>query len=144
HLGEMHNPKIVPALTDLLSRAQAHQVIEATVEALAKQKDPRAIPALQRAARGPYDSFLKLSIAQAQVALGDREGLATLVSVLKSDGAALARQQASDLLERVAGKKFGYQSDKDVRQNSAALARIDAWVNSEGKTVRFVAHDLFA
>ena len=139
HLGEMHNPKIVPALTDLLSRAQAHQVIEATVEALAKQKDPRAIPALQRAARGLYDSFLKLSIAQAQVALGDREGLATLVSVLKSDGAALARQQASDLLEGVAGKKFGYQSDKDVRQNSAALARIDAWVNSEGKTVRLDA-----
>ena len=139
HLGGMHNPKIVPALTDLLSRAQSHQAVEATVEALAKQKDPRAIPALQRAARGPYDSFLKLSIAQAQVALGDREGLATLVSVLKSDGAALARQQASDLLEGVAGKKFGYQSDKDVRQNSAALARIDAWVNSEGKTVRLDA-----
>ncbi len=70
HLGGMHNPKIVPALTDLLSRAQSHQAVEATVEALAKQKDPRAIPALQRAARGPYDSFLKLSIAQAQLALG--------------------------------------------------------------------------
>jgi zinc/manganese transport system permease protein len=137
HLREMHDPKIVPALTDLLSRTQSHQVIEATVEALRKQKDPRAIPALQHAAQGNYDSFLKLAIAQAQLTLGDREGLSTLVGILKTDSAGLARQQANDQLERLAGKKFGYQPDKDVLQNRAALARIDAWTKDEAKKVRW-------
>ena len=137
HLAHLRDPNIVPALMELLARTQSQRVVEATVEALMKQKDPRAVPALQRAAQENYDSFLKLTIAQTQLALGDREGLSTLVNILKSDSAGLARQQANDQLEKVAGKKFSYQPDKDVQQNGAALARIDAWLNDEGRTVQW-------
>ncbi len=135
HLKTMRDPKIAPAIADLLMHNPSEQVVEAAIELLVKQNDSRALPALQHAAREKYDGFLKLSIAQAQLALKDREGLSTLVAILKSEGAALARAQANDLLERVAGKRFGYQSDKGVEENRAALARIDAWVSGEAKNL---------
>ena len=135
HLKEMRDPKIAPALADLLMRNPSEQIVEAAVEVLKKQNDPRAVSALRHAAQGNYDSFLKLSIAQTQLALGDRQGFSTLVAILKSEGPGLARQQASDLLEKLAGKKFGYQAEKDIQQNGTVLATIDVWLNSEGKTL---------
>jgi hypothetical protein len=92
------------------------------------------VPALRQAAGGNHDSFLKLSIAEAQLALGDSEGFSTLMTILQSDDAGLARQQANALLEKQAGKQFGYQADKDVKQNGPALSRIEAWLKSEAKT----------
>ena len=137
HLKEMRDPKIAPALADLLMRNPSEQIVEAAVEVLKRQNDPRAVPALRHAAQGNYDGFLQLSIAQAQLALGDGQGFLTLVAILKSEGPGLARQQASDLLEKLAGKKFGYQAEKDIHQNGTTLATIDAWLNSEGKTLHW-------
>ncbi len=102
-----------------------------------KQKDPRAIPALRRAAQENYDDFLKLSIAKAQLALRDTEGFATLIQVLKNDGANLARQEANELLEKHAGTGFGYQVDKTVVKNKAALLKIDDWWKREGATLKW-------
>ncbi len=137
HLKQMRDPKIAPAVADLLRRNPSEQIVEALVEVLKHQNDPGAVAALREAAKANYDSFLKLSIAQAQLELGDREGLATLLAILKSDGAGLARQQANDLLEKLSGKKFGYQAEKDAQQNASTLASIDAWLTSEGKTLRW-------
>ncbi len=137
HLKEMRDPKIALAIADLLRRNPSEQIVEALVEVLKHQNDPGAVATLREAAKANYDSFLKLSIAQAQLELGDREGFATLLAILKSDGAGLARQQASDLLEKLSGKKFGYQAEKEVQQNGSALASIDAWLKSEGKTLRW-------
>jgi HEAT repeat protein len=133
HLGDMHDVRIVPALSGLLARTRSEQVVEAAVEALGKQKDPRAIPALRRAAQGSYDDFLKLSIARAQLALGDREGYAILVHILRSDEAGFARQQANELLEARAGRKFGYDAGLPVAQNAAALRRIEEWAAQEAR-----------
>lgn len=127
HLGELQDQRIAPALADLLSRTQSEQVVEATVEALRRQKDPRAAPALRRAARGNYDDFLKLSIAKAQLTLGDREGFVTLIAILKNDESVFARKQANELLEAQSGHKFGYQTDNAIDRNRAALQRIDEW-----------------
>jgi zinc/manganese transport system permease protein len=132
HLKEIRGPQVAPALADLLMRNPSEQIVEAVVGALKNQKDRRALPALRHAAQANYDAFLKLAIADAQLALGDRDGFATLVAILKSDGAGLARQQASDLLEQRAGRKFGYQPDRDARQNNAALTSIEAWLKTEG------------
>ena len=137
HLKEMRDPKIAPAVADLLRRNPSEQIVEALVEVLKHQNDPGAVAVLREAAKANYDSFLKLSIAQAQLELGDREGLATLLAILKSEGAGLARQQANDLLEKLSGKKFGYQAEKDIQQNGSALASIDAWLKSEGKTLHW-------
>ncbi|TMA09434.1 MAG: hypothetical protein E6J89_12965 [Deltaproteobacteria bacterium] len=137
HLAEMRDPNIVPALTDLLSRTRSQQVVEATVEALRKQKDPRAVPFLRRAAQEEHDDFLKLSIAKAQLALGDPQGFATLIQVLKSDGASLARQEASELLEKQSGSRFGYQIDKTVTENKPALQKIDGWWKREGSKLNW-------
>ena len=137
HLKKMHDPKITPAVADLLARNPSEQIVESAVELLKEQKDPRAVPALRQTAQGNHDSFLKLSIAEAQLALGDPEGFSTLMTVLKSDDAGLARQQANALLEKQSGKQFGYQPDKDVKQNFPALSRIAAWLNGEAKTLHW-------
>jgi zinc/manganese transport system permease protein len=127
HLGDMHDPRIVPSLSNLLARARSEQVVEAAVEALGKQKDPRAIPALRHAAEANYDPFLKLSVARAQLATGDLEGYATLIKILKSDEAGYARNLAIELLESKAGQKFGYHPEHSVAENAAALHRIEEW-----------------
>ncbi|MFQ5684151.1 MAG: iron chelate uptake ABC transporter family permease subunit [Candidatus Binatia bacterium] len=127
HLGTLHDARIVPALTDLLSETHSTRIVEAAVKVLKRQKDPRALPALRRLAQEDFDNFLKLSIAQTQLALGDGEGIATLIKVLKTDGANFARRQASELLEEVSGKKFAYESEKSVMQNRAALLKVEKW-----------------
>ena len=131
HLGDMHDPRIVPALTNLLMRTKSEQVVEATVEALSKQQDPRAIPALRHAAQGKFDPFLKLSIARAQMTLGDKEGFATLIEILKNEEAAFARQQALELFETQSGRKFGYDPEQSVAANAAAIERIEEWYRKE-------------
>jgi len=136
HLGEMHDPRIVPALTELLAHTQSEQVIEATVEALGKQRDPRAIPALQHVAQGNYDDFLKLSISKAQLALGDPDGFVTLIKILKSDEAGFARHQAIELLESKSGRKFGYNPDQPLDHNRVALQRIEEWWKKEGSRLK--------
>ena len=137
HLRELNSPKIVPALADVLMHDPSEQVVEAVVDALKEKQDARAIPALRRVAQGNYDAFLKLSIAEAQLASGDGDGFVTLAGILKGDGAPLARQRASELLERSAGKKFGYNADKDLQQNGAAVASIDTWLKNESKTLKW-------
>ena len=112
-------------------------MIEATVEALGKQRDPRAIPALQHAAQGNYDDFLKLSIAKAQLALGDPEGFVTLIKILKNDEAGFARQQANDLLESKMGRKFGYNPDHPVAHNRVAIQKIEEWWKKEGGRLKW-------
>ena len=136
HLRELNSPKIGPALADVLMRDLSDQVVEAVVDALKEKQDARAVPALRHAAQGNYDAFLKLSIAEAQLASGDGEGFVTLAGILRSDGASLARQRASELLEKKAGKKFGYDAGKDLQQNGAALASIESWLKNEGKTLK--------
>lgn len=132
HLGDMQDPRIVPALSDLLNKTKSEDVIEAVVEALGKQKDPRAISALRKASEGDYDDFLKFSVAKAQLSVRDKKGIDTLVKILKNEEAGFARQQAIDLLESTSGKKFGYKADQPVAQNSAALKTIDDWWKKEG------------
>jgi zinc/manganese transport system permease protein len=127
HLGDMHDARIVPALTNLLGRTKSERVVEATVEALSKQKDPRAIPALRHAAEGNYDPFLKLSIARGQLATGDREGYGTLIKVLQNDEAGFARNQAIELLESKSARQFGYNPERSASENAAALRRIEEW-----------------
>jgi zinc/manganese transport system permease protein len=136
HLGEMHDPRIVPALTKILQETKSEQMVETVAEALGKQKDPRAIPALSAAANNHYDDFLKLTIAQAQLAVGDQQGFATLIAILKSDDAGFARQQAIEVLEKQSGKKFDYDAQKSVAENQAALKKIDQWWSKEGSKLK--------
>jgi zinc/manganese transport system permease protein len=134
HLRKVDNPRVLRALADVLMHNPSEQIVEAIVGALKEQKDPEAIAALRHAARQDYDAFLKLSIAEAQVAAGDNDGLFTLASILKGDGAPLARQRASELLEKSAGRKFGYNADADHKQNGAALESVEAWLKNESQT----------
>jgi len=132
HLGDLHDARIVPALTDLLLRTKSDQVIEHVVEALGKQDDPRAIPALRDAALEPHDDFLRITIAQAQLHLRDSHGFATLLAILRDDQAAYARHQANELFEGEAGKKFGYDPGLSVTENTQALNRMAEWYARDG------------
>ncbi|MBI2999814.1 MAG: hypothetical protein HYY46_15405 [Deltaproteobacteria bacterium] len=80
---------------------------------------------------------MKLSIAKAQLALGDHEGFGTLIQVLKNEESVFARQQASELLEARSGRRFGYDAEKSVAQNTAALQGINEWWKIEGSRLRW-------
>lgn len=136
HLGDMRDTRIVPALTKVLQETKSEQVVETVAEALGKQKDPRAIPALSAAANNHYDDFLKLTIAQAQLAVGDQQGFATLIAILKSDEGGFARQQAIEILEKQSARKFGYDAQKSVAENQAAIKKIDDWWTKEGSKIK--------
>ena len=60
-----------------------------------------------------------------------------MIQVLKSDGASLARQEASELLEKQSGSRFGYQIDKTVTENKPALQKIDGWWKREGSKLNW-------
>jgi zinc/manganese transport system permease protein len=136
HLGDMHDPRVVPALAELLGRTRSEQVVEAVAEALAKQRDPRAIPALRQAAQGKFDDFLKLSIARSQLASGDPQGFLSLISILNGEEGGYARQQANELLESTSGRRFGYDPSQSPAHNKAALKRVQQWWKDEGSRSR--------
>ena len=139
HLGDIRDPRIVPALNALLSSTRSGRVVEAVVAALDKQQDPRSLPALRAAARNGLDDFLMLNISQTQLSLGDPDGFATLIAVLKGDGAAYARQQALDLLERRSGRSFGYNAALPAADNSSVLRNIEQWYGREGASFKPLA-----
>jgi hypothetical protein len=78
-----------------------------------------------------------LAIAGAQLKLGDPEGFSTLVKVLKVEGATYAREQAKELLEKTAGRSFGYRVDLPVAENASALKTIEEWYKREGAALKF-------
>jgi hypothetical protein len=132
HLEEMSDPRIVPALDALLVHTTSDEVVEAVVTAMSKQKDARSIPALRKAAAGIYDFFLKLTIAEAQLNVGDSEGYANIIGILKEDDAGYARHQANNFFEKRSGQKFGYNPDLPVAANSVAVARMTEWYAAIG------------
>lgn len=139
-LQGLHDARIVPALVKLLDTTTSDQVVEAVVEALGQRKDPHAIPALEGAAARGYDEALRVTIGQVQIALGDRKGFETLAHVLDDGEAAeFARQQAKDLIESAAGRKFGYTAEKSVAENAAAIRRIEEWIRTEATRMRWSA-----
>ncbi|MBP1611072.1 MAG: hypothetical protein H6Q04_3307 [Acidobacteria bacterium] len=140
HLQEMNDPRIVPALDSLLARTQSDEVVESTVTALSKQKDARAVPALRKAAAGTYDYFLKLTIAEAQLNVGDTEGFSTLMAILKKDDAGYARHQANDLFEAKSGRKFGYNPDMSAAANQHPLTEMSHWYSSTGSRLKLDAN----
>src|SRR6185295_18962128 len=127
HLGDINDARIVPALRDLLSKSTNEQVVEAIAEAFTKKKDPKAVPALKAALQKNYDPFLKLTLAKALIQLNDTSGYDTLVQILKNDDAGFARAQALELIKAKAGQDFGYNAEKSVAENSAAIQKIDQW-----------------
>jgi zinc/manganese transport system permease protein len=137
HLGDMRDPRIVPALTKFLEKERSEQLVEATIDALAKQKDQRAIAALRNAVNRNYDDFMKLSIGTAQLKIGDPQGFLTLIHILQNEEAGYARQQAAIELETQSGQKFGYNAEKSVQENSAALKKIMQWWDKRGKRMTY-------
>ena len=133
HLGEMHDSRIVPTLVESMGKTTSEELIESTVEALAQQKDPRAIPALREAAGRDYDPFLKLTIARAQLEVGDNEGFQTLIEIFKNKEAGFARVQAYELLEELSGQSFGYMADKSTEQNKTSIRKMEDWWKNKWK-----------
>ena len=127
HLSEMNDPRIVPAMADLLARTDSEQVTESIAEALTKLKDLRAIPSLKSALAKDYDPFLKLTIARALVELGDKSGYQVLIDILKNDEAGFARAQAIEIIKGKAGQDFGYNPEKTVAENAKAIELLERW-----------------
>ncbi len=128
HLGDVNDPRIVPALTEVLSRSGSEQVVETIAGALMKRKDSRAIPGLKAALKKNYDPFLKLTIATALIELKDQSGYETIIQILKNDDAGFARAQAIEVLKTKAGRDFGYSPEKTAAENAAAIDRLQGWV----------------
>lgn len=128
HLGGVNDPRIVSALTELLSRSNNEQVVEAIAEALMKRNDSHAIPGLKAALKKNYDPFLKLTIAKALIELKDKSGYEALIQILKNDEAGFARAQAIEVVKAKAGRDFGYNPEKSVSENAAAIDGLERWL----------------
>jgi hypothetical protein len=128
HLSEMNDPRIVPALSDLMARSNSEQVVEGIAQAMEQKKDPKAVPVLEKALTRDFDPFLKLSIAKALVGLNNQGGYSALVEILKNDEAGFARSQALDLIKTKAGSDFGYNPEKTAAENKDALVHIEDWL----------------
>ncbi len=131
HLSEMNDPRIIPALSDLLAHSQSEQVVESIAEAMEQKKDPKAAPALKAALSRDYDPFLKLTLAKALVALNDRAGYTTLIAILKNDEAGFARSQAIEIIKAKAKTDFGYNAEKTAAENKGAIDRAENWVRHD-------------
>jgi zinc/manganese transport system permease protein len=131
HLGDMDDPRIVPALSELLGRTDNEQLIESIAEALTKRQDTRAIPALKSTLQKDYDPFLKLTVAKALVALKEKSGYDGLIKILKDEEAGYARSQAVEVIRVAAGNDFGYDPEKSVAENKAAIDQIEKWIASQ-------------
>ena len=137
HFQEMNDPRIVPALNSLLARTKSDEVVESAVTVLSKLNDTRAIPALRKAAAGVDDYFLKLTIAEAQLNVGDAQGFATLLAILREDDAGYARHQAYRLFEAKSGSRFTYNPDSPVKTNSEAISAMSRWYSGTGGRLKF-------
>jgi zinc/manganese transport system permease protein len=130
HLGDIDDPRIVPALSNLLTTTKSEQVIESIAEALGKKKDPQAATALKTALKNDYDPFLKLTLAKALIDVNDPAGYAALVELLKNDDGVLARTQAIEMIKAKAGQDFGYDPEKPAAANRAAVEKAEHWVKA--------------
>ncbi|HYR86118.1 MAG TPA: HEAT repeat domain-containing protein, partial [Terriglobia bacterium] len=92
--------------------------------------DSHAIPGLRSALKKNYDPFLKLTIARTLMDFNDKSGYDALVEILKDNEAGFARVQALELLKAKTGQDFGYNPEKTVGENSAALARLESYLKS--------------
>jgi hypothetical protein len=131
HLANMNDPRIAPALAELLGRTNSEQVVESLADAIAKKKAPKTATALKAALLRDFDPFLKLSLAKALIAIGDDAGIKAVVDILKDDEAGFARSQALDVLKANAGKDFGYNPEKTVEENKAAIEVIEGWAHHQ-------------
>jgi zinc/manganese transport system permease protein len=133
HLADVDDPRVAPALAELLAKSESDQVVETVAVALGKLKDPKAAPALRAALEKDHDPFLKLTIAGSLVQLKDKAGYDRLVKILQSDEPVLLRSQALELIKAEAGQDFGYDPEKTAVENKASLVRVGAWVREISK-----------
>lgn len=136
HLGDLGDPRIVPALGDLLANTSNEQIVERIAEAMMKKKDTHAVPALLSAAGKDHDPFLKLTIAKALVELGERAGFGILTDIMKDDEAGFAQNQAIEIIREKAGQDFGYAPGASAAENKSAIAKIEQWWQRNGGSGR--------
>ncbi len=122
------DPRVVPALAELLEQTPSEQVVEAIAEALAGRQDALGLAALHNAAERDFDPFLKLTIAEALIESRDRHGYNVLVGILRDEEAGFARMQAIERIRADSGEDFGYDWELDLAENRSALDRIESWV----------------
>jgi len=128
NLAGDEDPRVVPALADLLESTPSEQVVEAIARFLAGQQDALGLAALHTAAERDYDPFLKLTIAEALIDSRDLYGYEVLVGILQDQEAGFARLQAVERIRADSGEDFGYDWELDVAANQSALDRIEGWV----------------
>jgi zinc/manganese transport system permease protein len=100
-LQEHHAPHVVEKFIRLLRSRPSDRLVEHLAAALAHLGDPSAVPALLESAGGNIDAFLKVTLAEAILALRSPEGFRVLIDVLASDAPLVPRSEAEKLLSRI-------------------------------------------
>ena len=124
------DPRVVPALAQLLESTRSEQVVEAIAEVLAGRQEAPGLAALHTAATRDYDPFLKLTIAEALIESRDRYGYEVLVGILRDEEAGFARTQAFEIIRADSGEDFDYDAELGVEENRSALTRIESWAQN--------------
>lgn len=123
-LQEHHAPHVVEKFIRLLRSQPSDRLVERLAAGLAHLGDPSAVPALLESAGGDIDAYLKVTLAEAILALRSPEGFRVLIDVLASDAPAVPREAAEKLLAKVGAPT----------RNAEALRR---WWETHGRNLRW-------
>jgi zinc/manganese transport system permease protein len=144
HLTERREPHAPRAIAGLLEDHPSDRLVEHAAEALARFGDPAAVPALLAAGARDLDPDLRLTVAEAVLALHDPRGMGILLEALGADPPLLVRRRAVALLQTYFGRTFDYDPDAPSAARAAAIESIDTWwrhmgasLNWHGPTARF-------
>lgn len=135
HFLSEPDPHAVPPLLELLEKTKSDRVIEHLAATLGKLGDPRAAPALRRAADRPgVDAALRLVVAEKILELKDRSGLDILLALVQDASAPpFPRAKGLGLFERMTGRSFGYKVGGDPRK----LEAMRGWWKEHGDHIRW-------
>jgi len=130
-LGGVVRRPAVPALRESLSAHRSARVRAGCAQALGRGQDPRAVPALWRAAEHDPNAGVRLTAGYNLCLFRDARGLGVLVGGLSSDDST-HRKDAHDGLRSLTGKDFGYDPMGDPPDRATAAARWSAWLRETG------------
>ncbi len=93
------------------------------------QKLNSGLESLKKEFAKETDDFTKLEIAEKISAIDKKQGLLLILQILKNSELPFVREEAVNKLRNTTGKNFGYDSEKDSKENSLSLRKWEDWIN---------------
>ena len=129
-LGELKDPRALPALTDALKNDKDPEVRQAAADALGAIKSPAAVAALISALQNDKDPEVRVAVARALGKIKDPGAVPALVKAMKTDKSGIVRFETTAALG-------------DIKDASAVLDLLEV-LNGNDVHLRYFAREALA